>query len=83
MSQMFQALKNLPEYTMQYSVQPGRNTKNEAHAHLLGNACQLHEFHPNPSQIFTPYNSQNVCLGTQLTLPKSMGNSTIFQFQKV
>ena len=21
-----------------YSVQPGRNTKNEAHAHLLGNA---------------------------------------------
>ena len=31
-------LKNPPEYTMQYSVQPGRNTKNEAHAHLLGNA---------------------------------------------
>ena len=26
-----------PEYTMQYSVQPGSNTKNEAHAHLLGN----------------------------------------------
>ena len=22
---------------MQYSVQPGRNTKNETHAHLLGN----------------------------------------------
>ena len=32
---MFQVLKNRPEYTMQYSVQPGRNTKNEAHAHLL------------------------------------------------
>ena len=30
--------KNPPEYTMQYSVQPRRNTKNEAHAHLLGNA---------------------------------------------
>ena len=27
-----------PEYTMQYSVQPARNTKNEVHAHLLGNA---------------------------------------------
>ena len=38
MSHMFQVLKNPPEYTMQYSVQPGRNTKNEAHAHLLGNA---------------------------------------------
>ena len=35
---MTQVLKNPPEYTMQYSVQPGRNTKNEAHAHLLGNA---------------------------------------------
>ena len=34
----FQVLKNPPEYTMQHSVQPGRNTKNEAHAHLLGNA---------------------------------------------
>ena len=34
---MFQILKNPPEYTMRYSVQPGRNTKNEAHAHLLGN----------------------------------------------
>ena len=45
---------------MQYSVQPGRNTKNEAHAHLLGNAGQLHEFHANPSQIFTTYNSQRV-----------------------
>ena len=33
-----QILKNPPEYTMRYSVQPGRNTKNEAHAHLLGNA---------------------------------------------
>ena len=38
MSHMSQILKNPPEYTMQYSVQPGRNTKNEAHAHLLGNA---------------------------------------------
>ena len=38
MSHMIQILKNPPEYTMQYSVQPGRNTKNEAHAHLLGNA---------------------------------------------
>ena len=35
---MFQVLKNPPEYTMKHSVQPGRNTKNEAHAHLLGNA---------------------------------------------
>ena len=34
----FQVLKNPPEYTMKHSVQPGRNTKNEAHAHLLGNA---------------------------------------------
>ena len=57
---MFQVLKSPPEYTMKYSVQPGRNTKNEAHAHLLGNACQLHEFHANPSQNFTPYNSQSV-----------------------
>ena len=31
---MFQILKNPPEYTMQYSVQPGRDTKNEVHAHL-------------------------------------------------
>ena len=38
MSHTFQVLKNPPEYTMQYCVQPGRNTKNEAHAHLLGNA---------------------------------------------
>ena len=38
MSHTFQILKNPPEYTMRYSVQPGRNTKNEAHAHLLGNA---------------------------------------------
>ena len=28
--------QNLKEYTMQYRVQPGRNTKNEVHAHLLG-----------------------------------------------
>ena len=80
---MFQVLKNPPEYTMQYSVQPGRNTKNEAHAHLLGNARQLHAFHANPSQNFTTYNSQSVVLETQLTLPKSMGNNTIFLFQKV
>ena len=32
---------------------------------------------------FTTYNSQSVGLGTQLTLPKSMGNNTIFLFQKV
>ena len=66
MSQTFQALKNPPEYTMQYSVQPGRNIKNEAHSHLLGN-----EFHANRFQTFIPYNSQSVYLGTQLTLPKT------------
>ena len=37
-SHMIQILKNPPEYTMRYSVQPGRNTKNETRAHLLGNA---------------------------------------------
>ena len=37
-SHVIQILKNPPEYTMRYSVQPGRNTKNEVHAHLLGNA---------------------------------------------
>ena len=68
---------------MQYSLQPGRNTKNEAHAHLFGNTWQLHEFHANPSQTFTTYNSQSVGLGTQLTLPKHMANNTIFLFQKV
>ena len=68
---------------MQHSVQPGRNTKNEAHAHLLGNVAQLHVFHANPSQNFTTYNSQRVMLGTQLTFPNTMGNSTIFPFQKV
>ena len=68
---------------MRYSVQLERNTKNETHAHLLGNACQLHEFHDNPSQTFTPYNSQSVLLGTQLTLRNTMGNNTIFLFQKV
>ena len=36
-SHVIQILKNPPEYTMRYSVQPGRNTKNEMHAHLLGN----------------------------------------------
>ena len=35
---VIQILKNPPEYNMRYSVQPGRNTKNETHAHLLGNA---------------------------------------------
>ena len=30
------------------------------HAHLLGIAWQLHEFHANPSQTFTAYNSQSV-----------------------
>ena len=83
MSHVIQILKNPPEYTMRYSVQSGRNTKNEVHAHLLGNARQLHEFHANPPQNFTPYNSQSVFVGTQLTLPKSMGNNTIFLFQKV
>ena len=83
MSHTFQILKNPPEYTMQYSVQPERNNKNEVHAHLLGNALQLHKFHANPSQNFTTYNSQSVLLGTQLTLPKSMGHHTIFLFQKV
>ena len=37
-SHAIQILKNPPEYTMRYSVQPGRNTKNEMRAHLLGNA---------------------------------------------
>ena len=37
-SHLIQVLKNPPEYTMQYSGQPGRNTKNESHAHLFGNA---------------------------------------------
>ena len=40
-------------------------------------------FSPIPLQTFTPYNSQNVMLGTHLTLPKSMGKVTIFLFQKV
>ena len=68
---------------MQHSVQPGRSTKNEAHAHLLGNAWQLIDFHANPSQTVTPYNSQSVLLGTQLTSPNTMGNRTIFPIQKV
>ena len=68
---------------MQYSLQPGRNTKNEAHAHLFGSTWQLHEFHANPSQNLTTYNSQRVWLGTRVTLPKSMGNNMIFLFQKV
>ena len=40
-------------------------------------------FMPILPKNFTPYNSQSVVLGTQLTLPKSMGNNTIFLFQKV
>ena len=35
-SHMIQILKNPPEYTMRNRVQSGRNTKNIAHAHLLG-----------------------------------------------
>ena len=68
---------------MQYSVQPGRNNKNEAHAHLLGNVLQLLAFHANPSKTFTPYNLHSVRCGTQLTLPKSMGNNMIFLFQNL
>ena len=68
---------------MRNRVQSGRNTKNDRHAHLLGIARQLHKFHVNPSQNFTPYNSQSVVSGTQLTLPNTMGNNTIFLFQKV
>ena len=44
---------------MEYSVQPGRNTKNEMHAHLLGNVWQLHEFHADHSQTFSPHNSRS------------------------
>ena len=36
MTHVFQVLKNPPEYTMEHGVQPGRNAKNEAHAHLFG-----------------------------------------------
>ena len=68
---------------MRNRVQSGRNTKNDTHAHLLGIASQLHEFHANPSQNFTPYNSQSVVVGTQLTLRNTMGNHTIILFQKV
>ena len=35
MSHTVQILKNTPQYAMRYSVQPGWNTKNETHAHLL------------------------------------------------
>ena len=37
-SHAFQVLKNPPEYTMRNRVQSGRNTKNDRHAQLLGNA---------------------------------------------
>ena len=33
-------------------------------------------FMPILPKNFTPYNSQRVGLGTQLTLPNTMGNST-------
>ena len=39
--------------------------------------------HVNHSQNFTPYNSQSLFSGTQLTLPNTIGNNTIFPFQKV
>ena len=68
---------------MRNRVQSERNPKNDTHAHLLRIARQLHEFHANPSRTFTPYNSQSVFSGTQLTLPNTMGNNTIFLFQKV
>ena len=67
---------------MQYSVQPGRNTKNEAHAHLREVHDSSMSFKPILPK-FTPYNLHSVGLGTQLTLPKSMGSNTIFLFQKV
>ena len=53
MSHMFQVLKNPPEYTMQYSVQPGRNTKNEVHAHLWemrDSSMSFTPILPKPSQ---------------------------------
>ena len=69
---------------MQYSVQPGRNTKNEAHAHLFweirDSSMSFMPILPKPSH---PTIHKVYCLGTQLTLPKSMGNNTIFLFQKV
>ena len=68
---------------MRNRVQSGRNTKNDTHAHLLGIARQLHEFHANHPQNFTPYHSQSVLAGTQLKLPITTGNNTIFLFQKV
>ena len=68
---------------MRNRVQSGRNTKIDIYAHLLGIARQLHELHANPPQNFTPYNSQSVFSGTQLTLPNTMDNNTIFLFQKV
>ena len=68
---------------MRNRVQSGRNTKNDMHSHLLGIVRQLHEFHCNHPQTFTPYNSQCVGSGTQLTLPITIGNNTISLFQKV
>ena len=40
-------------------------------------------FTPILPKNFTTYNSQSVGLEIQLILPKSMGNNTIFLFQKV
>ena len=68
---------------MRNRVQSGRNTKNNAHAHLLGIARQLHEFHVVPSQNFTPYNLQSVFSGTQCTLHKTTRDNMIFMSQKV
>ena len=68
---------------MKYSVQPGRNTINEGHAHLLEMRDSSMSFTPILPKPFTPYNTQSVFRGTQLTLPKRMGNNTIFLFQKV
>ena len=68
---------------MRNRVQSGRNTKNDTHAHLLGIAWQVHEFHANHPQPFTPYNSQNVFSGTQLNLPITTGNNTISLFQRM
>ena len=83
MSHTFQILKNPPEYTMQYSVQPGRNTQMMCMLIFWEMRGQLHGFHVIHSQNFTTYNSQSLCLGPQLTLPKRMGNNTIFLIQKV
>ena len=69
---------------MKYSVQSGRNTKNEVHAHFFREMRDSSmSFMPNLPKKITTYNSQSIGVGTQLTFPKSMGNNTIFLFQKV